>query len=112
MKEIWMVIYYWVNKCPYGFISNDLELSKNSIVQWANKFCFLCTEVLIMDSKPIGGIMPLITIKHIFLGPGKIVAIDESKFAKLNITEGEGFRAVDIWWNLFRFHQYVLCSCP
>lgn len=58
-----MLIYFWINKCPYNFIKIDIDISKNTIIEWAKEFRYLCAEILVMDSKPIGGIVSMITIK-------------------------------------------------
>ena len=84
-STILQIIWYWVHNVDQDLIKLELDINSNTtLVDWFNFGRDVCVEILIKDSKKIGG-------------PGHIVEIDESKFGKRKFNKG---RQVDGCWVL------------
>jgi len=77
LSSILKLTYYWVYKLPLTFIKLQLDIGSNSTgVDWYNFCREVCLQIIIQDSKKVGG-------------PGKTVEIDESKFGKRKYHRGK-----------------------
>ena len=82
--KILLIIYAWLDKQTIDFMTKNIEISKNTVIDWKNFCREVCVEILKLDNKKIGG-------------PGTIVEVDESKFGKRKHNRG---KKVDGVWVL------------
>lgn len=75
MSEILALIYTWTYECSNQQISEFIDISENSVTDWANLFREICSWKLLQQPIMLGG-------------PNQIVQIDESVIAKRKYNVG------------------------
>ncbi|GBN68320.1 hypothetical protein AVEN_95295-1 [Araneus ventricosus] len=77
MPEVLILTYLWVKKTPNEWITDEMNVSEPTVVDWKSFCREVCVDMLVKDSKEkIGGV-------------GMIVEIDESKFGKRKFNRGK-----------------------
>ncbi|XP_035221233.1 uncharacterized protein LOC118194152 [Stegodyphus dumicola] len=79
MCTVLLVIRKWFGRCPQKYATENLNVSKHTVVDWYNFCREICIHVMVRDSCKIGGV-------------GKIVEIDESNFGKMKYGRGRPFK--------------------
>jgi transposase-like protein len=82
LENFLLITYFWVYKASEIFVRHELDICRQTVVDWYNFSRQVCTSILEINSEKLGG-------------PGKIVEIDESKFGKRKFHKG---RRVDGVW--------------